>query len=446
MESGMEEERFTEVLSTLTVSERRGSPEGSAGGHVPAATPPGGPEQDDDSFFDCRETLEEDGGGRTAGAEPRRVEGEGGEEWGERGERESGGGESGTEFREEEKEELVDDGKDDSDSELKEELKEEVEEEVEEFDEERLRELEKDMSEEEKERRREESLRLKETGNGQFKKGEHAEAEASYTAALVACPLCDCSRERSILFSNRAAARLHLDKKEKAIADCTKAIELNPGYVRAILRRAELYEKTDKLDEALEDYKNILEKDPAHHQAREACMRLPGQIQERNEKLKEEMMGKLKDLGNMFLRPFGLSTSNFQVNQDTSSGSYSVNFVQNPNNNNSTNAPCQRSYRRARKSQAHRPGPEISHLPDGGLITPASVPQQMRFDRIKTQEDSPRIKLPGRHGTPSRVIPQTDASPQKTRSSSYASPPGRPGLPHYPVRLTQPLSWRTVGK
>lgn len=50
------------------------------------------------------------------------------------------------------------------------------------------------------------------------------------------------------------------------------AIELNPDYVRAILRRAELYEKTDKLDEALEDYKSVLEKDPGLPQAREACM------------------------------------------------------------------------------------------------------------------------------------------------------------------------------
>ncbi|KAH0629654.1 hypothetical protein JD844_011885 [Phrynosoma platyrhinos] len=127
---------------------------------------------------------------------------------------------------------------------------------------------------------------------------------------------------------------LEQDKKETAISDCSKALELNPNYIKALLRRAELYEKTEKLDEALEDYKNLLEKDPSIHQAREACMRLPRQIEERNEKLKEEMLGKLKDLGNLVLRPFGLSTENFQVNQDSSTGSYSINFVQNPNNNN----------------------------------------------------------------------------------------------------------------
>ncbi|KFP88220.1 PREDICTED: tetratricopeptide repeat protein 1 [Acanthisitta chloris] len=199
-------------------------------------------------------------------------------------------------------------------------------------DEEYLLELEKDMPEEEKQQRRKESTTLKEKGNEQFKKEDYGEAEDSYTKALQICPACF-QKDRAVLFSNRAAAKMKQDKTEAALSDCSKAVELDPNYIRALLRRAELYEKTDKLDEALEDYKAVLEKDPAVHQAREACMRLPRQIEERNEKLKKEMLGALKDLGNMVLRPFGLSTENFQIKQDSSTGSYSINFVQTPNNN-----------------------------------------------------------------------------------------------------------------
>ncbi|KAG7465141.1 hypothetical protein MATL_G00173030 [Megalops atlanticus] len=349
MESAMEVGSLPEAVGALSVSEQHSGPDRGPGGQM-------APKQDEDCFYDCQESLEEEAtpGDRGSPAEKgikdtdtkRRSSHEDGEEEAEvlgatcaaqeEEGREGGGGQSGgdgegereswTECSEEGERVSGEGGKEDSDLELK-------AEEVAEFDDEYLRDLEKDLTEEERESRRDESTKLKEAGNAQFKKGEHAESEASYTAALRVCPVYY-SKERSILFSNRAAARLHLDKKEEAIADCTKAIELNPNYIRAILRRAELYDKTDKLDEALEDYKAVLEKDPSVQQAKAACMRLPQQIQERNEKLKEEMMGKLKDLGNMFLRPFGLSTANFQVNQDPSSGSYSINFVQNPNNNN----------------------------------------------------------------------------------------------------------------
>ncbi|KAF0022908.1 hypothetical protein F2P81_024889 [Scophthalmus maximus] len=180
--------------------------------------------------------------------------------------------------QEEQDDRLQDDGLQecDSDSEMKEEQSQM------EFDDEYLREAEKELTEEEKEGRRQQSLSLKEKGNREFKDG---------------------------------------------------AIELNPDYVRALLRRAELYEQTEKLDEALEDYKMVLERDPNQTSARLACMKLPQQIQERNEKLKEEMLGNRQDLGNMILRPFGLSTNNFQVNQDQGSGSYSINFVQKPSDN-----------------------------------------------------------------------------------------------------------------
>lgn len=200
------------------------------------------------------------------------------------------------------------------------------------LEEETLLEMEKDLTEEEREERRKESTRLKEEGNELFKKGDYVEAEDIYSQALLKCPALY-PKERAILYSNRAAARLKQDKTDPALTDCTKAIELNPDYIRALLRRAELYEKTDKLDEALADYKSVLEKDLTCRQAKEACMRLPRQIEERNERLKEEMIGKLKDLGNLVLKPFGLSTENFQVNQDATTGSYSINFVQNRNNN-----------------------------------------------------------------------------------------------------------------
>ena len=78
--------------------------------------------------------------------------------------------------------------------------------------------------------------------------------------------------------------------------------------------------------------KNIhpwLELDPKNVVAHKAVRELPAKIEERNEKLKAEMMDNLKKLGNMCLKPFGLSTNNFKMEQNES-GSYNIQFQQNP--------------------------------------------------------------------------------------------------------------------
>ncbi|XP_034255584.1 tetratricopeptide repeat protein 1 [Thrips palmi] len=194
------------------------------------------------------------------------------------------------------------------------------------IDEVALKDLELTLNDEDKERMKNEAEDVKEKGNQQFKLGEFRESAISYTLALRTCPL-SYSNERSKLYSNRAASKMKLGLSKSAIEDCNQAVELNPTFMRALLRRAHLLETADKLDEALEDYKKILELDPGHTDANVAVRRLPDLINERNEKLKTEMMSKLKDLGNLFLRPFGLSTDNFQL-QDSGSGGYSVQFKQ----------------------------------------------------------------------------------------------------------------------
>jgi len=211
------------------------------------------------------------------------------------------------------------------------------------------------LPEEELARRLAEALQLKECANTEFRTAEYATAEATFSSALALCPQ-SAAPERAILYSNRAACRSMLlpvvdpaapaasvlpDYREpedarrkrnaplrRALRDCDLALQLRPDYVRCLLRRAALRERADELEGALEDYQKVLALDGGCVAARLACAALPGRINERNERLKTEMMGQLKSLGNMVLKPFGLSTNNFQMQQDPSTGGYSVNFVQ----------------------------------------------------------------------------------------------------------------------
>jgi tetratricopeptide (TPR) repeat protein len=196
-------------------------------------------------------------------------------------------------------------------------------------DEEMDQQLDCDLTEEEVNKRKLEAIDLKTEGNKRFKEELYSESIEFYTKALRLCPK-QLTEDRAVMFANRSAAKSHLNLKEKAIQDCNKAIELKPNYVKALLRRAQLYRQfNDKLDESLADYKRVLELDPNCSEAIVASNQLQLEINDRNEKLKKEMLSKLKDLGNLVLRPFGLTTDNFKLIQNAETGGYSVNFQNN---------------------------------------------------------------------------------------------------------------------
>jgi len=184
------------------------------------------------------------------------------------------------------------------------------------------------LSKEELEQKRLEGVGYKLEGNSLYLEGKSLEACDKYTAGLQVCPL-QFSQDRAVLYANRGQMKKVLGLPDQAVANCTKAIQLNPTYLKALLRRAEIYEETDKLDEALKDYQAVIQLDPKHLEANRAIRRLPGKIEERNEKLKAEMFDNLKKLGNMCLNPFGLSTDNFKMEQDPATGSYNIQFQQN---------------------------------------------------------------------------------------------------------------------
>jgi len=183
-----------------------------------------------------------------------------------------------------------------------------------------------ELSEEEKQVMLKAAEALKQEGNRLFGQQHFNEASQKYTEAVIAAP--PDAPEAAVYYANRAACMMKMELWKDAVDDCTHALKLKEDYVKALLRRCASYEKTDDMENALLDAKKVAELEPGNREAAATASRLEPIVNERREKLKDEMMGKLKDLGNVVLGKFGLSLDNFQTVQDPATGGYSINFKQ----------------------------------------------------------------------------------------------------------------------
>ncbi|CAF0887963.1 unnamed protein product [Rotaria sp. Silwood1] len=100
------------------------------------------------------------------------------------------------------------------------------------------------------------AIELKNEGNLKYREQKYHEAIEAYTKAIELCPE-ESTEERSQFYQNRAATWELLKDYEKVIEDCSKAIELNPKYVKCIQRRARAAETVGNFELALEDYSTV---------------------------------------------------------------------------------------------------------------------------------------------------------------------------------------------
>ena len=91
---------------------------------------------------------------------------------------------------------------------------------------------------------------LKLLGNAAFKEKHWHQAEEYYTKAIEVNP------DNHVLWSNRAAAHLHMEEYGSAIADATKAIELDSSFSKAYYRRGEAQFSLSHFQDAVSNFRS----------------------------------------------------------------------------------------------------------------------------------------------------------------------------------------------
>ncbi|RDY07616.1 Inactive TPR repeat-containing thioredoxin TTL3, partial [Mucuna pruriens] len=104
------------------------------------------------------------------------------------------------------------------------------------------------------------------SGNKLFKEAKFSEACVAYGEGLENDPY------NSVLLCNRAACRSKLGQFEKALEDCTAALNLRPSYSKARLRRADCNAKLKRWEASIKDYEILLKEKPEDEEVRMALL------------------------------------------------------------------------------------------------------------------------------------------------------------------------------
>ncbi|XP_060467000.2 sperm-associated antigen 1 isoform X2 [Panthera onca] len=129
------------------------------------------------------------------------------------------------------------------------------------------------------------ATREKEKGNEAFNSGDYEEAVMYYTRSISVLP-------NVVAYNNRAQAELKLQNWNSAFQDCEKVLELEPGNLKALLRRATTYKHQNKLQEAIEDLNKVLNVEPDNELAKKTLLEVERDLKNSKPAPKTETKGK----------------------------------------------------------------------------------------------------------------------------------------------------------
>ncbi|KAJ5774413.1 hypothetical protein N7457_009309 [Penicillium paradoxum] len=135
--------------------------------------------------------------------------------------------------------------------------------------------------------------RTKEEGNSAFKAKDYRRAIDLWAQALEVDP--SNKDMNAKILGNRAQAYINLKEYDSAVQDCTEALRLDPGYVKALKLRAKAHGGADNWEEAVRDYKSVAENSPGERGIAEEIRRAEFELKKSQRKDYYKILGVGKD-------------------------------------------------------------------------------------------------------------------------------------------------------
>ena len=183
-----------------------------------------------------------------------------------------------------------------------------------------------ELTENDKEEIKEKIISSRKDAGELYKNARYTEALNIYSICLKDAKRAKLIDQIVILNCNKGICFNKLKDKTKALECFSKALKYDKNYSKALANRMLLYHSKEDYIEALDDFNRLKEIDRTlwnnySHMENELIAR----AEVKKKQMTDEMLGKLKDLGNSILGNFGISLDNFKMIPN-GQGGYSIQY------------------------------------------------------------------------------------------------------------------------